>query len=129
MADAAPEAVLRKHRHGRPWVSVRPHYRGLPLKLAGRGQASGAKSPCSGFGRQVPGSADQGFKTPRRNAERRCRVPLFPGNPGNKPRPVTKVRLSAFRLPLFCSRARSPEPPIHVKQFAGGDDAWPEGAM
>src|SRR5882757_10028665 len=50
---------------------------------------------------QVPGSADQGFKTPRRDAERRCRVPLFPGNPGNKPRLLPKVRLSAFRLPLL----------------------------
>src|SRR3954463_7970757 len=30
---------------GRPWVSVRPHYGGLPPKLAGRGQACGAKSP------------------------------------------------------------------------------------
>ena len=35
------------HALGRPWVSVRPD-KGLPLKLAGRGQASGAKSPCSG---------------------------------------------------------------------------------
>src|SRR3954471_24449757 len=26
------------------------------------------------------------FKTPRRDAERRCRVPLFLGNPGNMPR-------------------------------------------
>src|ERR1700709_578631 len=28
------------HVRGRPWVSVRPHYRGLPPKLAGRGQAA-----------------------------------------------------------------------------------------
>jgi hypothetical protein len=39
---------------------------------------------------------------------------------------TTKARLSALRLPLFCSRARSPEPPTHVKRFAGSDDACPE---
>ena len=57
--------------------------------------------------------------------------PLFLGDPGNKLRhQLTKARLSAFRLPLFFSRARSPEPPIHVKRFAGGDDArLKKGAM
>ncbi|MEA2881398.1 MAG: hypothetical protein QOH32_654 [Bradyrhizobium sp.] len=39
-------------------------------------------------GCHVPGSADQGLKTPRWSAERRCRVPLFPGDPGNTPRRV-----------------------------------------
>src|SRR5437868_15113585 len=29
--DAAPEVVPRKHRLGRRWVSVRAHYRALPL--------------------------------------------------------------------------------------------------
>src|SRR6185436_16065698 len=29
--DAAPEVVPRKHRLGRPWVSVRAHYGALPL--------------------------------------------------------------------------------------------------
>src|SRR4051795_5837113 len=43
--DAAPEVVPRKHRLGRLRVSVRAHYRALPLCVAGRGQASGAKSP------------------------------------------------------------------------------------
>src|SRR6185436_968776 len=38
--DAAPEVVPRKHRLGRPWVSVRAHYRALPLCVAGRGQAA-----------------------------------------------------------------------------------------
>src|SRR3954469_4777197 len=44
-SDAAPEVVPRKHRLGRLWVSVRAHYRALPLCVAGRGQACGAKSP------------------------------------------------------------------------------------
>src|SRR5438270_4010264 len=39
-------------------------------------------------GCRVPGSADQGFKTPRRSAGRRCRVLLSPGDPGDKPRLV-----------------------------------------
>ena len=66
-------------------------------ELAGRGQASGAKKPCSRISSgicQVPGRTDQGLKTSRRDAERRCRVPLFPGNPGNKPRPLPRC---AFR--------------------------------
>ena len=32
-------------------------------------------------GCRVPGRADRGFKTPRRSAERRCRVPLSSGDP------------------------------------------------
>src|SRR3954471_22305804 len=47
--------------------------------------------------RQVPGRTDRGLKTPRRDAERRCRVPLFPGNPGSKPRLLPRC---AFRRPV-----------------------------
>src|SRR4051795_9222942 len=46
-------------------------------------------------GCHVPGRTDQGFKTPRRSAARRCRVPLFPGDPGNTPRPVTSAPFGA----------------------------------
>ena len=63
-------------------------------------------------GCHVPGSADQGFKTPRRDAERRCRVPLVFGNPKIKPRLLPKVRLSAFRLPLFFRERGSPNLPF-----------------
>jgi hypothetical protein len=79
-ADAAPGDVPRKHGLGRPWVSVRPVTGVCHCELAGRGQASGAKTPCSRTSTgvcQVPGRTDQGLKTPRRDAERRCRVPLF----------------------------------------------------
>jgi hypothetical protein len=55
--------------------------------------------------------------------------PLFLGNPGNKLRSQYKARLLAFRLPLLSKRARSPETPTHVKEFAGSDDARLEGAM
>jgi hypothetical protein len=61
-------------------------------------------------------------KSPRRDAERRCRVPLILGNPGIKPRPLPRC---AFRrsASLFSLRGRFTEPTIHAKQFAGGDDA------
>ena len=95
--DAAPEAVLRKHGLGRPWVSVRPLNGSATVSWLDAGQASGAKTPCSRTSTgvcQVPGRTDQGFKTPRRDAERRRRVPLFLGDPGNKPRPLPRC---AFR--------------------------------
>jgi hypothetical protein len=62
-------------------------------------------------GSQVPGSTDQGFKTPRRSAERRCRVPLFLGNPGNKPRLLPRC---AFRrsASLFLLGGGSLKPPF-----------------
>src|SRR3954464_10098796 len=55
------------HVRGSTWVSVRPHSRGLPPKLAGRGQASGAKSP------RVAKSPEARTRAtpPRRNVERR----------------------------------------------------------
>jgi hypothetical protein len=63
-------------------LGFRPARNGVcHCELAGRGQASGAKTPysrASSGACQVPGRTDQGFKTPRRSAERRCRVPLFP---------------------------------------------------
>ena len=83
-------------------------------ELAGRGQASGAKSPCSRASTgacQVPGRTDQGFKTPRRDAERRCRVPLFLGNPGNKPRPLPRC---AFRRSVSPQKGRSTKSPTRA---------------
>jgi hypothetical protein len=77
--DAAPGDVPRKHAPGRPWVSVRP-VRVCHCELAGRGQASGAKSPCSRTSSgvcQVPGRTDQGFKTPRWNVGRRSAASVF----------------------------------------------------
>ena len=79
--------------------------------------------------RQVPGSADQGYYAA---TERREALPCasVSRRSGKQAAAVTKVRLSAFRLPLLSKRARFPEPPIHAKGFAGSDDACPEeGAM
>src|SRR3954464_12213648 len=76
-------------------------------------------------GCHVPGSADQGLKTPRWSAERRCRVPLFPGDPGDTPRLLPSCAFRRFHLPLSC-RGRFIEPTNHAKGFAGGDDAWAE---
>ena len=96
--DAAPAAVVCTHRPGRPWVTVRAHYGALP-SMAGRGWSERAKA----FGIMAQASPRAGStapgtkKSPRRDAERRCRVPLFPGNPGNKPRPLPRC---AFRRPV-----------------------------
>jgi len=58
-------------------------------------------------GCHVPGSADQGLKTPRWSAERRCRVPLSSGDPGDKPRLLPSCAFRRFHLPLLWRRARA----------------------
>src|SRR3982075_2537088 len=81
----------------RECLGIRPApLSGSATEAGWTGTGSGAKSPCA----KSP-EARTGPTTPRRDAERRCRVPLFSGDPGNKPRPLPKVRLSAFRLPLL----------------------------
>ena len=57
----------------------------------------------------VPEARPQGQKSPRRNVERRCRAPLFPGDPGNKPRPLPRC---AFRRPVspHCRGERTKSP-------------------
>ena len=73
-SDAIGAADVPRKHVTREALGIRPARNGaLPLKLAGRGQASGAKSPCG----QVPGSTDQGLKTPGRSAGRRCRGLYF----------------------------------------------------
>src|SRR3954466_5823966 len=120
-------------RRPRPWFAPTdsgglglpsgPTTEALPLAwLDGDRHAAQIAEGC-----HVPGRTDRGFKTPRRSAERRCRVPLSSGDPGDKPRPVT-ARLSALPLPPILSEGH-PEPPTHAKRFAGSDDARPEGAM
>jgi len=73
---AAPAVVARNHGSGRPRVTVRPYYGGLPL-MAGRGPDEGrrklpgsrrAEGPPSGPGSTVPRT-----EKPRWSAERRAR--------------------------------------------------------
>src|SRR5947199_10821983 len=78
-------------------------------------------------GCHVPGRTVRGFKTPRRSAERRCRVPLFPGDPGNTPRLVDYAPFGAS-LPRFLSGGGTLNLPLTQMQFAGSDDARPDGA-
>jgi antitoxin CptB len=88
----------------------------------GRGNLPGWREKLAPVpGSQVPRSK----KSPRRSAERRCRVPLFPGVPGNTPRllPIAPFGASAS---LSFKESEDPETPTHVKRFAGGDDAWAE---
>jgi hypothetical protein len=88
--DAAPAGVgVVPCAPGGPWVTVRAHY-GAPPSMAGRVPAKGGETcldqrACSRRCLEEP--VPRSKKSPRRDAERRCRVPLFPGNPGNKPRP------------------------------------------
>jgi hypothetical protein len=48
--------------------------KGSATEVGWTGTGGGAKSPCG----QVPGSTDQGLKTPGRSVERRCRGLYFP---------------------------------------------------
>ena len=76
-------------------MGVRPARKGLPLKLAGRGQAAARN-------RRAAKSPEARTRVLRRRAERREALPwpLFLGDPGNKLRSLHyKVRLSALRLP------------------------------
>jgi hypothetical protein len=122
---AAPGTGANVALRSREASGFRPARKGLPPKLAGRGQASGAKSPCSGRkAAKSPEERTEAKKSPRRNVERRCRVPLFSGDPGNKPRLLPRC---AFRrsASLFSCRGRFSKTPTHAKAFAGGDDACP----
>src|SRR3954447_11094755 len=65
------------------------------------------------LGSQVPRTK----KSPRRDAERRCRVPLFLGNPGNKPRPLPRC---AFRRPVS---PQGGEKKIKAQLARRGEDA------
>jgi hypothetical protein len=68
---------------GRFWVTVRPHYGGLPLKLAGRGIGErretvgigGVRSSAPLPGRTVPGTEIAAVV--RREALRGCSLPAF----------------------------------------------------
>jgi antitoxin CptB len=97
---------------GRP-LGFRPARKGLPLKMAGRGQASGAKSPCSGRkAAKSPEARTKAKRSPRRNVERRCRVPLFPGDPGSKPRLLTQGAPFGVPPPSFLLEGGSLNPPF-----------------
>jgi hypothetical protein len=99
---AAPGAGANVALRSREALGFRPARKGLPLKLAGRGQASGAKSPCSGRkAAKSPEERTEAKRSPRWNVERRCRVPLFPGDPGNKPRLLPRC---AFRRSISLFR-------------------------
>src|SRR4051794_23238641 len=95
--------------YGRLWVSVRP--RKGPATEAGWTGTGGRGEIAARI--HVPGSADQGFKTPRWSAERRCRVPLFPGDPGSKPRPLPSCAFRRFTSLSFME-SEGPEPPTHA---------------
>jgi hypothetical protein len=101
----------RKRVSGRPWVSVRPLKRVCHCDLAGRGQASGAKTPCSrilsGVCR-VPGRTDQGFKERRGGTSEGVPRPLVSVSPGNMPRPTVPRRAFRRSASPYSHRGRGP---------------------
>jgi hypothetical protein len=107
---------------GRPWVTVRAHYGALP-SMAGRDRGRWGNLLDACARKHGPGDRKR-----RDGTSRGVAVCLyFPAiRETSRGRYTTKVRLSAFRLPLFRSRARSPETPTHANKFAGGDDACPK---
>ncbi len=103
--DVAPAGGRKTFPHalGRPWVTVRPHYGGLPLMLAGRGIGerretvgiSGLRRSAPLPGRTVPGTEIATME--RRKAFPR---PLLSGDPDTtRCGTVPKSRLSALHLP------------------------------
>ena len=93
---AAPAGGARNPALGRPWVTVRPHYGGLPL-MAGRGADEGWRKP-AGSGRAEPPVLtrkirSQGQKSPRWSAEWRA--------------PVATGARAARRGPQGCAARRS----------------------
>jgi hypothetical protein len=84
---------------------IRPALNGVcHCELAGRGQASGAKTPCSRASSgvcQVPGRTDQGLKTPGRRGDAVCLYfpairetsrGCYQGAPFGAPSPLKKGR-------------------------------------
>ena len=95
--------------------------RGSAASAAGRGQACGAKSP------RVATSPEARTRVLRRRggAPRGVAVCLcFPAI-REISRGLLTTRLSALPPPSPCKESEGPEPPTHVKRFAGGDDACP----
>jgi hypothetical protein len=107
--DAVPEGggLTWLFVRGSTWVSVRPHYRGLPPKLAGRGQAAARN-------RRAPSPRKRGPRLHHRGGTLKgvavclCFSAIREISRGRYP----KVRLSAFRLPLFFRERGSPNLPF-----------------
>jgi hypothetical protein len=115
-SGAAPAGVLRTHTSGRPWVTVRPKYVGLPVR-AGRGPDERGRKP-AGSGRvhaprPVPEARSQSPKSPpveRREASasshdaHRASHARTIGAPSGAPLPLTlfsgrRKRTTAYPAP------------------------------
>jgi hypothetical protein len=104
--DAAPAAVPRKHRLGSPGFPSGPN-----TGVCHRSWLDGDRRAARNRQESSPRKNGPGLKTPRRSVERRCRVPLFPGDPGNKPRPLPRC---AFRRPVSPQKGRSTRTPTRA---------------
>src|ERR1051325_18190 len=95
---------------------------GSAASAAGRGQACGAKSP------RVATSPEERTGALRRRGGAPRGVAVCCCLPAIREtlRGLLTTRLSSLPLPPFARRGH-PEPPTHVKEFAGSDDARPDG--
>jgi len=104
---------------GGPWVIVRAHYGALPSSWTGRVKG-GEPAWIDGLRlAPAPGTRSRDEEIAATDAEEAlpC-LPLFLGNPGNKPRALLRCGLSAFRLPSLIEESEVP-PPTHVKGICG----------
>jgi hypothetical protein len=90
---------------GSTWVSVRPHYRGLPPKLAGRGQAAARN-------RREPSPRKRGPRLLRRDGTSEGVAVASISRRSGKQAAVVTLPRCAFRrsASLFCCRGRFTEP-------------------
>ena len=121
VGKAAPAGVLRKHISGRPRVTVRPNYVGLPAR-AGRGPDEPGRKPGGSGGAHAPvrsrkhGPEAQNRRggAPKGDAPAGCRCARRKGPRSRREAPAAEATRSAFRrsASLGLSRARRhPRPP------------------
>lgn len=99
--DAAPARVFRTHAPGRPRVTVRPHYEGLP-SMAGRGPGEGRRKR-PGSGRRETPLPGPGSTVPRTETAARWRAArrgVSAETPGVAKRPTIGASYGA-PLPLI----------------------------
>src|ERR1044071_5099119 len=75
----------------------------------------------------VPEERPRGRRSRRGGAPRGVAVCICLPAIRKTSRGLLTTRLSALPPPSPFKESEDPEPPTHVKQFAGGDDACPEG--
>src|SRR6195256_65510 len=111
MADAAPEAVLRKHGLGRPWVSVRPLTGSATVSWLDGDRRAAQNRRAQGPLRGSAKSPEERTRVLRRRGGtlRGVAVCLCFPKAGNKPRPLPRCAFRRSVSPhLRGERTKSP---------------------